>query len=127
MLLAGLPESLNNTVPGPLFTVQRGQTLNLAGSLSGAIDMYLEAGPLRTEGLWEVTVPETNMMIDGRPARVIELEGTEPSGVPSHTLVAAVAADNTLIYLFIMTAPLTEAAQFRPTFDAMLASIDIFE
>ena len=127
VLLAGLPESLNNTVPGPLFTVQRGQTLNLAGSLSGAIDMYLQDGPLRTEGLWEVTVPEADTTIDGRAARTIELEGSEPGGVPSHTRVVATAADNTLVYLFVTTAPLTDAAQFRPTFDAMLASVAIFE
>ena len=127
VLLAGLPESLNNTVPGPIFTVQRGLTLNLAGDLSGAIAMYLQDGPLRTEGLWQVTVPETDTSLDGRPARVIELEGAEPGGPPSHTRIIATAADNTLIYLFITTSPITAAAQYRPTFDAMLASIEIFE
>jgi hypothetical protein len=127
VLLAGLPESLNNSVPGPIFTVQRGLTLNLAGSLSGAIEVYLQEGPLRTEGLWQVTVPESDMTLDGRSARVVELEGAERGGAPSHTRIIATAADNTLIYLFITTAPLADAAQYRPTFDAMLASIEIFE
>jgi hypothetical protein len=127
VLLAGLPESLNNTVPGPIFTVQRGLTLNIAGDLSGAIEMYLQDGPLRTEGLWQITVPESDTTIDGRPARAVELEGAERGGTPSHTRIIATAADNTLIYLFITTAPVTFAAQYRPTFDAMLASVDIFE
>ena len=127
VLLAGLPESLNNSVPGPIFTVQRGLTLNLAGSLSGAIEAYLQEGPLRTEGLWQVTVPEGDMTLDGRPARAIELEGAERGGPASHTRIVAAAADNTLIYLFIMTAPVTDATQYRPTFDAMLDSVEIFE
>jgi hypothetical protein len=127
VLLAGLPESLDNTVPGPIFAVQRGLTLNLAGSLSGAIEMYLQDGPLRTDAQWQVTVPEADTTVDGRPARVVELEGAEQGGTPSHTRIIATAADNTLIYLFIITAPLTDAAQYRPTFDAMLASVEIFE
>lgn len=127
VLLAGLPESLDNSVPGPIFTVQRGLTLNLTGSLSGAIEMYLQDGPLRTEGRWQVTVPEADTTIDGRPARVIELEGAEPGDVPSHTRVVATAADNTLIYLFITTAPVAVAEKYRPTFDAILGSVEIFE
>ena len=96
-----------------------------AGHIPGAVS--LQEGPLRTEGLWQVTVPESDITLDGRSARVIELEGAERGAPPSHTRIIATAADNTLIYLFITTAPLTDAAQYRPTFDAMLASVKIFE
>lgn len=127
VLVAGLPESLNNTVPGPIFTVQRGLTMGIAESLSGAIQMYLQDGPLREAGRFVVTVPETDTTIDGRPARVIELEGAEPGDVPTHTRIIAVEADSSFIYLFIASAPLTQRDSYRQTFDAILDSVRLLE
>lgn len=127
VLVAGLPESLDDSVPGPVFTVQRTLTSGITGDLSGAIAMYLEAGPQRQPGMFEITMPETDTTIDGRPGRVIELEGAEPGGIAMHSRVAAVEADNSFIYLFIMSLPRRQRDAYRATFDLILDSVRIFE
>jgi hypothetical protein len=128
VMVMALPETLYQNEPGPTFTVQRLNPLSIVGSLEDAINLYLERGPLRVDGLWRVTAAMTTLTLQGREARVVEIEGNDSTGSPPlHTRIVSIAADNTFVYLLITTVPVERRAVFDSTLEAMLQSVRILE
>lgn len=127
VLLSGPVEVLDG-VPGPLFVVQRGLPVSIPGSLSAALGSYLETGPLADPDNWRITIEERDTTLDGRPARMVDLEGSDgPEDTRFHSQVIATASDNTFVYLFILTVPVNQRDRFEPTLLAMLDSVRILE
>ncbi|MBK9122087.1 MAG: hypothetical protein IPM16_03055 [Chloroflexi bacterium] len=127
VLFAG-PVDVLGGVPGPLLVVQRGLPISIPGSLSGALNSYLEAGPLSEPDNWRITIEERDTTLDGRPARVVDLEGSEgPEETRIHSQIIATASDNTFVYMFILTVPASQRDRFEPTLLAMLESVRILE
>jgi hypothetical protein len=59
---------------------------------------------------------------------VVKLEGAEgENAVPMHSEIYVTRADNRLIYVFALSAPLDQWESVEPTFDMMLKSITILE
>ncbi|MBI1259415.1 MAG: hypothetical protein GC204_18260 [Chloroflexi bacterium] len=121
-------ETLNGTQPGPTFTVQRAEPLSIMGTLDSALDRYLQSGPLRTPGRWQITDPAHTIEFDGRDARMTQLEGADVQGTPAlHTQIITTSANNSLVYLLITTVPVSKRAAYEPTLDAMLKTVQILE
>lgn len=128
VMVMGPPETLFEGAPGPTFTVQRTLPLSITGSLEKALESYLESGPLRVEGRWQITLPITRTTLEERDARVVEVEGSDHANSPRlHARIIATTADNTFVYLFVISTPVDKQAHFAPTFAAMLATVRILE
>jgi hypothetical protein len=128
VLVMGPPQTLFENEPGPSLTIQRSYPLSISGSLEGALDGYLQAGPLNGDGLWQVTLPVHETMLDNREARTVELEGSNAPGIALlHTRITATAADNTFVYLVVASAPADRVANFTPTLNAILQTFEILE
>ncbi len=128
VLLAGPRETLAGASPGPLFTVQRGLPISIPGSLTAALDSYLENGPLSDPEHWRITEPARDTTFDGRPARVVDLQGqqdTDDSAIYSQ--IIATTSENTFVYMFILTVPVDLYDRFEPTMNAMLDSVRLLE
>jgi hypothetical protein len=127
-LLAAPEDLLNDGVPGPSFTVQRGQPLTISGTVEGALQAYLDNGPLRTPGRWRITEPIAPATLDGRDGLTVVLNGSEANtGEPVETRITAAAADSRFVYLIVTTVPENQRAQFNATLAAMTASIKLLE
>lgn len=128
LMTMGAPETLYQHQPGPTFTVQRTLPLSISGSLDEALNNYLQTGPLRVTGLWDIMGEMSRTTLEGRDARVVELVGSDQSdALRLHTRMIATTADNTFVYLFITTAPESEQAHYEPLFKAILESVEILE
>lgn len=128
ILLAGFPMTLYENEPGPTLTVQRLTPLSIMGNLETALDSYLQNGPLRVPDKWQITTPAYATTLEGRPAYAVALEGSDIEGSdPLWTQFLVTTAENTFIYLFITTTPVTMKVRFTPLFDAILASVRILE
>lgn len=128
VMVMGPPQTLSQNEPGPSLTIQRSYPLSISGSLEGALDSYLQAGPLNGDGLWQITVPPYETVLDNREARTVELEGSNAPGIALlHTSITVAAADNTFIYLVVASSPAERVANFAPTLDAILQTFEILE
>lgn len=128
VMVMGPPQTLFDNQPGPSLTIQRSYPLSISGSLEGALDSYLQAGPLSQEGLWQITVPIHETMLDNREARTVELKGSNAPGLAQlHTSITATAADNTFVYLVVASSPADRVANFAPTINAIMQTLEILE
>lgn len=128
ILMAGPKETLEGAQAGPLFTVLRGLPMSITGSVSGALNMYLERGALTEPDKWRITAEEIDTVVNGRPARLVELQGTDSPELPlTHTRVFALAADNSFVYLIVINVPINLRDRFEPTLNAMLDTVDLLE
>jgi hypothetical protein len=128
VLVTGPPQTLYEGVPGPTFTVHRLNPLSVLGSLDEALQGYLDSGPLRVPGRWQVTAPASTIVFEGRDARVVELRGSDAEGgAPMHTRMVITAADNTFVYVFITTVPADGRTTYEQTLQAMLDTVRILE
>jgi hypothetical protein len=128
ILIVGPPATLYNNEPGPTFTVQRLQPLSVFGTLDNALDQYLRNGPLRVSGRWEITQAVSPVLIEGREARIVELQGSDiEGGEPMYTRIIATSADNSFVYVFITLNPVDRQAIFASTLAAMLNTVEILE
>lgn len=128
VMVLGPPQTLFENEPGPTLTVQRTYPLSISGTLDNALESYLQSGPLAEEGLWQIITAIHNGTVDGRDARVVELQGSNVEGAPPlHTRIMATTSDNTFVYMIVTTAPADRVAAFAPTLDAITASIQILE
>lgn len=128
VMVMGPPQTLFDNEPGPSLTIQRSYPISISGSLEGALDSYLQAGPLSEEGLWQVTVPPHETLLDNREARTVELEGSNAAGLARlHTSITATAADNTFVYLVVASSPADRVANFAPTLNAIMQTLEILE
>ncbi|MEP7290568.1 MAG: hypothetical protein ABI835_02240 [Chloroflexota bacterium] len=128
VLLLGPPQTIFDGEAGPSLTVQRSDPLTVVGTLDEGLDRYLNLGPLRTQGLWQITQPVSTTTFNGRDARAVELEGSNAEGTPRlFTRVVATVADNSFVYLIITSTPAERRAAFEPTLNAILDTIQILE
>jgi len=128
ILMSAPPETLNGEYPGPIFVVQRGLPVSIPGDISAALNSFLQAGPLQNPDQWRVITPEAETTLDNRPARVVEIEGSDDeSGETVYSRIIATTSDNTFVYMVILTVPVNLRARYEPTLDAMLASVRILE
>lgn len=127
VLLAGFRESVEQGEPGPTFTVQRALPVSIHGSVSGALNAFLEFGPLSTPERWRVVTEEHDGTLEGRPARIIEFEGHDEGGPMLFVRIIAVEADNTFVYQFILSVPLEMRERYLPTLEAILETVKILE
>jgi hypothetical protein len=98
------------------------------GSLNTAVERYLNSGPLRVEGRWQIVEEVSTIVFQERDARLVALEGTDvEGGAPLHTRIIATSANNTFVYLFITTVPVERRSVLEPTLEAMLETIEILE
>ncbi len=112
----------------PTFTIQRAEPLSVTGTLDNALDRYLQNGPLRVPGRWQITSAIQTLQIDGRDARQVEIEGADaPGSPPLHTKIVVTASNNTLVYFLSTTMPVSKRAAFEPTLDAMLKTVHLLE
>ncbi len=76
LMILGPSETLFDNVPGPTFTIQRAEPLSVVGSLDNALDRYLQNGPLRISGQWQITQAANVFQFQDRDARVVELQAS---------------------------------------------------
>ena len=128
VMLMGPPQTIFEGEPGPSLTIQRADPLSVTGTLDAALEQYLELGPLSNNSLWEIVEPTQTTTFEGRDARIVALQGANTEGAPElYTRVIATVADNTFVYLFVLSTPAERRAAFDPTLDAMLETIQILE
>ena len=113
---------------GPTFTVQRSFPLSASDDLDEALQTYLNAGPLRDAGRWQVVDDIMPVIFGEREALALELEGREADDQPMlHTRIVITRAGNGAVYILSASAPLDAWAQHEAVLGAMLASVDIVE
>ena len=65
---------------------------------------------------------------EGREARTTIVEGSDVvGGVRLRAEITATSSDNTFIYFIVVTMPAEKYAQFAPTMDAIVETIQILE
>ncbi len=127
VMVLGPSQTLFEDMPGPTLTVQRSDPLTVIETLDAALNRYLQLGPL-SSALWRVVEPITITTFEGRDARRVALQGANAEGAPElYTRIIATVADNTFVYLFVLSTPSERRADFDPTLDAMLETIRILE
>jgi hypothetical protein len=128
MLLMGMPETLNNNQAGPTFTVQRNAPLSVYGSLDEALDLYLRRGPLRPDRFWSMLGDITHATFLGREALFVDLQGAENMVSPELRVhIVATVAQNTFVYILVLTSPVEDWNTYQPILQAMLDSVQILE
>lgn len=128
LMVLGPPQTIFQGEPGPTLTIQRADPLTVVGTLDAALDRYLALGPLSDETLWKIVEPTRTTTFEGRDARAVDLQGANAEGAPElYTRVIATVADNTFVYLFVLSTPAERRAAFDPTLNAMLETIRILE
>lgn len=128
LVVFGAPDTLNNTTPGPTFTVQRVEPLSVYGTLDEALDLYLRRGPLRPDRAWAKLGEITKSTFAGRDALTVDIQGKENEVSPElQARVMATTSKNTFVYMIIMTAPAANWDTDEPTLTAMLNSLEMLE
>jgi len=128
MLFLASPEVRNQEV-GASMTIQR--SIRLTGeatSLDDALDIYLRRGALRSDRAWEIVEEAQAIVFANRDSLRIALEGAERAGdTLMRSEIYVTQANNELIYVFAISAPLEQWQAIQPTFQAVLDSITILE
>jgi hypothetical protein len=128
LLVMGAPDTLNNSEPGPTFTVQRSEPLSVYGTLDEALDLYLRRGPLRPDRSWTKLGEITKSTFAGRDALLVDIQGKENEVSPElRAHVVATTSQNTFVYFIVLTAPAADWAVHEPTLIAMLNSLQMSE
>ncbi|MEL7435602.1 MAG: PsbP-related protein, partial [Chloroflexota bacterium] len=128
MLFLASPQVLVQEA-GATMTVQRsiGVTTQ-AESLADAMSFYLERGPLRSDRAWEMTSEIEATTLDTYDAVRVTVEGAEQIGTQEmRSYIILLQADSRYTFIFTSTAPIDQWDAVEPTFDAILASVDILE
>ncbi|MBZ0287757.1 MAG: hypothetical protein K8I30_09095 [Anaerolineae bacterium] len=128
LVVFGAPDTLNNVEPGPTFTVQRTDPLSVYGTLNEALDLYLRRGPLRPDRSWKPLGEITQMTFAGRDALSVNIQGRENDVSPEmRAHIVATTAQNTFVYILVLTAPAEDWGVDEPTLTAMLNSLQMLE
>lgn len=128
LLIAGLPQTLQDNAPGPTFTVQRTQPLSIYGTLEEALALYLRRGPLSAGREWAQLGEVQRGPFLSRDALTVEIEGRDnPASPTQRGRVMVTTAANTFVYVFVVAAPVSVWEDFVPTFDAIIESVEILE
>jgi hypothetical protein len=128
LMVAGMRATLYENQPGATFTVQRSQPFEVYGTLDEALDQYLRRGPLRADRAWTVINEITPTTFDGHDALIVDIQGKENEASPElRAHILTTTADNTFVYLLILTAPAADWSAHEPTLRAMLDSLEIIE
>jgi hypothetical protein len=128
LLVSAPPQTLSQEEPGPTFTVQRNAPLSVYGSLAEALDLYLRRGPLRPDRQWRKISEIAATTFDEREALVVDLQGKENDASPElRAHVLATLADNSFVYVIVLTAPVEQWEQQEKTLWAMLESLKLLE
>jgi hypothetical protein len=128
LLVMGAASTLNNSEPGPTFTVQRSEPLLVYGTLDDALDLYLRRGPMRPDRSWTKLGEITKSTFAGRDALTVDIQGKENEVSPelrAHVLITT--SQNSFVYTIILTAPAADWAVDAPTLTAMLNSLQMTE
>jgi hypothetical protein len=128
ILFLSSPETLQLEA-GASMVVQR--SIRLTGeteTLEEALKLYLERGPLRTDGAWEILAEIAPITFAQRDAIAVALEGADSEdAIPMHSKIIATRADNGLIYIFAVSAPVERWNTDGETLELILASVEILE
>lgn len=128
VIIAAPDRTLNDGSPGPALTIQRMYPVSVYGSVEGALKEYLDRGPLQKGANWQIIKSPGPTTFQNKPAVAIELRGTDgPENTPMYLRALATTADNTFVYLLIVTVPIDSQAHHQPVLDAILASVEIRE
>lgn len=128
LVVFGPPKTLNENQTGSTFTIQRIDPLSVYGTLDEALDRYLRRGPLRPDRQWAKTGDVTTITFLGRDARQVEIQGKENAVSPElRAQVIATVAQNTFVYIVVLTAPSAEWEQQQATLQAMLDTLRLLE
>ena len=128
-LVSGPPETVrqNPPIPGPSFSVLS----RLAGLGDDIMQGYIDSRLFREGSAqeWELVTDITDITIDDTHAgQMVEAVGTiSPGGVELHTRHIITRADNNVIYVFVLSAPVDEWDTYIETFDYMVDSLIINE
>ncbi|MEO8606466.1 MAG: hypothetical protein ABI690_01175 [Chloroflexota bacterium] len=128
LLVIGAADTMNNSTPGPTFTVQRSEPLSVYGTLDDALELYLRRGPMRPDRSWAKLGEIAKSTFAGRDALVVDIQGKENEVSPelrAHVLITT--SQNTFVYTIILTAPAADWATQEPTLTAMLNSLQMSE
>ena len=128
MLFLASPEILAQEA-GATLTLQRSVALSSStDNLSGALQNYLERGPLRADRNWELIGEIETVELDTYEAVFVVVEGSENVGtLPMRSEIYVLQADSSFYFIFTLTAPLDQWDELAPTFNAIRASVDIRE
>lgn len=128
LLVSAPPETLSQSEAGPTFTIQRTDPLSVYGSLGEALDLYLRRGPLRPDREWRQVGEIERSTFDGRESLIVEIQGRENEVSPElHARVLATTAENSFVYLIVLTAPLEQWQEQEAILFAMLESVRLLE
>lgn len=128
LLIAGKAETLYENQPGATFTIQRGAPLSVHGTLDAALDQYLRRGALSDSRDWKTTTEIQSTTFLGREALQVDLQGKENAASPEQRArIVATIAENTLVYLLVIAAPVETWETDGVLLEAMLASVEILE
>lgn len=122
-------EAVLQQAVGASMTIQRNVRLTgEAETLADAMTLFLERGPLVNGTAWAVLESAQPTTIDGRAALVTVLEGAAtPADPPLHAEITIARADNGMLYVFALSAPVADWPTIAPTFAAILASVTLAE
>ncbi|MEM6529203.1 MAG: hypothetical protein AAF653_12975 [Chloroflexota bacterium] len=128
ILFLASPEVLQQQT-GASMTVQR--SIRLTGETSTlleAMTVFLERGPLRDDRSWNVLQDPHEVELAQRDGLRVILEGSEVvDSVQMHSEIYVVQADNQLVYVFALSAPVPDWEAVAPIFEAILDSVEILE
>jgi hypothetical protein len=112
----------------PAMTVQRSLLLTAEPSMRASLDEYLRVGPLQVGG-WEIIDDISEMTLEGdRPALRVRLQGADHENAPPmRTDIYLTEADSGMVYVFVLSALVSEWDAVSPTLEAVLASVRILE
>lgn len=128
LVVLGPPQTLYDNQTGPTFTIQRSDPLSVYGTLDEALDRYLRRGPLRPDRQWAISGDITTSTFLGREARLVDLQGKENAVSPElRAQVVATVAQNSFVYIIVLTAPAADWEQQQPILRAMLDTTQILE
>ena len=126
-LVSGPPETVRQNVPGPSFSVLS----RIAGLGDDIMQGYIDSRLFRDGSAqeWELVTDVTDIIIDDtHPAQMVEVVGTiNPDAPELHTRHILTRADNNVVYVFVISAPVDEWDNYIETFDYMIDSLVILE
>jgi hypothetical protein len=128
LMVSAPPETLSQSEAGPTFTIQRTDPLSVYGSLDEALDLYLRRGPLRPDRQWQQLGEIERSPFEGREALIVEIQGKENEVSPElRARVLATTAENSFVYIIVLTAPVEAWETQEATLFAMLQSVKLLE
>jgi hypothetical protein len=126
LILFGEPDTVNLLQPGASLAVLRQSPLEVKGGMDGALQHYLESGPLSTG--YVALGEATSRLLGGKDALQVMVEREALDGQPPmRAHVVAAESDSGPIYILSATAPAEAWDESVPLFQVLMGSFEFNE